>query len=485
MLFLFGMAENLMAQEYFSTHCTLGTYPLIEGFSSDGTNQNTSVGLGVVEVGLASLTTADSGDCLTAPSAVAEENWFTVSISLDYSNPLESSWNMTITVSPNKSPLVRFGEVLLFSNYGVPAGFPIIQDGCTSDCSTGPGKVQITANGAEITSLSAAPTKTGTTYRPLLAANNIQTFNVGCVDSTSHPVACQLTITLTPNSYSGGHNHDDTQRPPGELICGMESLEGCEANELPPIDQGTSLTLRSIIVTTDANGDPAQLEYVPPPIGGDITMNLSATSVGQSTTTFTPINNFILHIRTAFISTSSCTDPTSGLASLCPMPSGLEAGGKPYYILTGQTTTNAHPNNHYGTTGFLRILDSIARLWYNLPIPPLAGLPPQPLAINDMSLVDGGLFDLEAVDTPAKNWNTPHAYHRWGDEADVGSSGNGDGMYSNSYYQMPFWIPVNDRQYLWAILRSKHYGPIVENACPNPTNYSGRCSHWHIQSTNP
>lgn len=85
---------------------------------------------------------------------------------------------------------------------------------------------------------------------------------------------------------------------------------------------------------------------------------------------------------------------------------GLEAlSGSQSLILIG--ATSKHPDNHYGTTAMNTKLHSLADKFFakfNVPI-----------AVNDMSLVWGGLFDIDGA------WGGPHQTHREGRHADVRS----------------------------------------------------------------
>lgn len=87
---------------------------------------------------------------------------------------------------------------------------------------------------------------------------------------------------------------------------------------------------------------------------------------------------------------------TSGLSSLA---AGTD------YELVGQTAT--HPENHYGVSGTIGNLQTIATQYrQEFPNDSL-------LLYNDISLVWGGLFDI------GNDWAPPHSSHRFGYQADV------------------------------------------------------------------
>ncbi|MCL4558946.1 MAG: hypothetical protein M1491_10075 [Deltaproteobacteria bacterium] len=85
-----------------------------------------------------------------------------------------------------------------------------------------------------------------------------------------------------------------------------------------------------------------------------------------------------------------------GLTSLVPSS---------YYRLTGQT--NSHPDNHWAMEDVIGNIQKMASAFYRDNN--------ATLGINDMSLVYGGLFDIDA------DWNIPHSLHRLGRSVDIDS----------------------------------------------------------------
>lgn len=75
------------------------------------------------------------------------------------------------------------------------------------------------------------------------------------------------------------------------------------------------------------------------------------------------------------------------------------------YEFVGETPE--HPENHYVSLGMKSKLTTIGKEWDE------ACHNSATLKYNDMSLVWGGLFDLN------NNWTTPHTTHRFGNNADV------------------------------------------------------------------
>ena len=83
-------------------------------------------------------------------------------------------------------------------------------------------------------------------------------------------------------------------------------------------------------------------------------------------------------------------------------------------VLLAQTTPDtligarpAHPVNHYGKPASNAAINSLAAGYFAMN----GGI--EKLHVNDMSLVKGGLLDIN------HNWNRPHALHRAGEDVDI------------------------------------------------------------------
>lgn len=81
-----------------------------------------------------------------------------------------------------------------------------------------------------------------------------------------------------------------------------------------------------------------------------------------------------------------------------PLPAGAN------YVLVGSTAI--HPDNHYGIATLNNSLITLANNY-------AAASPGQQLRYNDMSLAEGGLFDIGG------NWTPPHVSHRFGTDVDL------------------------------------------------------------------
>lgn len=78
--------------------------------------------------------------------------------------------------------------------------------------------------------------------------------------------------------------------------------------------------------------------------------------------------------------------------------------------LTG--ATQYHPSNHYGEPTFVASIQNVASAYH-------LAEPQYMLRVNDMSLENGGVFDVEANGETGYDWTPPHAEHRLGQNADV------------------------------------------------------------------
>jgi len=92
------------------------------------------------------------------------------------------------------------------------------------------------------------------------------------------------------------------------------------------------------------------------------------------------------------------------IPGLVPLPPGN-------YTPTG-AVSGQHTDNHYGTPNMncvaLLLADAYA-----------LAFPGEKLRFNDMSLVQGGLFDVYGG-SPSTTWAKPHVSHRFGRDLDIG-----------------------------------------------------------------
>lgn len=107
-------------------------------------------------------------------------------------------------------------------------------------------------------------------------------------------------------------------------------------------------------------------------------------------------------------------------------------------VLIGSTT--AHASNHWGTPGLcaaIRNLGAAFQTQFN-----------KPINVNDMSLVTGGMFDIQGGFSP------PHQTHRNGRNVDMN------------------WSSMSEVERTWFKAKAEEIGFVVE-VHPNP-------NHWHL-----
>ena len=183
------------------------------------------------------------------------------------------------------------------------------------------------------------------------------TVTVSVTDAAGTPIPnVDVGLALHTRDGSAGHEHV------GDKPAGIYQTMSHE-----PLPKGT--------INTGASGV-AKLYFVAPEVSGPV--QLEGTSASATTDTSTV---------------------QVGIAGLEPLTPG------PSYVFTG-AVTGRHTDNHYGTpaalAAFRQFADTLSR-WIG-----------EPLGINDISLEQGGLFDVGG-----QPWNLPHGYHRRGTHADI------------------------------------------------------------------
>jgi hypothetical protein len=188
-------------------------------------------------------------------------------------------------------------------------------------------------------------------------------FSVGCFDlQTGLSIPnCNASLSLAPVADSGGHAHDDPTRPAGSL----------------------SLTSGS----TGSSG--LLVTYTAPEVSGQVTLSLSGS---QSDGTPIPASTMTIDVG------------VNGLEALA-----LSSN----YNLTGGGSTFPHPDNHFALPYINLALAAIAKDFE-------AQNNGAKLSYNDMSLVEGGIFDLY------QNWAPPHCGHLSLGKSAISSTNNVD-----------------------------------------------------------
>jgi hypothetical protein len=179
----------------------------------------------------------------------------------------------------------------------------------------------------------------------------------------------------------------------------------------------------------------------PPGQLGQVTGVTNAQGVFSTTYTASEFSGGEVVTATVFGAGAATTFMASatlevGIGGLLLLPDGYG------YLKTG--SNDHHPGNHYGTPGTVSALMAIASAY-------AVQYPGSVLYYNDISLEQGGLFD---IGPPyGALWQSPHAEHRFGTNADV-SKGN---------------VPAERHGWLEALFISK---------CGTPHHHS---THWHLR----
>ncbi len=250
----------------------------------------------------------------------------------------------------------------VYANYGI-GSVKVIRGGV---------KVKVTAANSTLTPLGDSDNKNNPNYNPngpdtrkkiidwKFRKTTPVTITVTDANNNSVP-NYPFTLSAFVSPYSGGHDHNDN-RPTGEFIT--------PAHDTVATFQGT----------TNSDGK-AAYTYICSGFGG---------------------------VDSIFVKGKTDRD-TSSTTILLQFPGLQELTSGDHYELSGAFgeagVTSQHYKNHYGMPKLIAKMKRLADTVYSLK--------EYQLRINDMSLIDGGPFDID------NNWNTPHQTHRQGVSADI------------------------------------------------------------------
>lgn len=178
------------------------------------------------------------------------------------------------------------------------------------------------------------------------------------------PNTTMVLAALERKPLTGGHDHDDPSKPVG-------SLSAYTGN-------------------TGADGLSLQIAYTAPEASGEVLslISCSARAIPPAIGFYVclPDQYYVFNVK------------ETGLTK-------LEIGAT--YDLVGSDAR--HASNHWAAGSMKSKLQAVANAYYLL----YGLLPNSKLAINDISLVNGGLFDISGT------WRVPHREHRVGLTADL------------------------------------------------------------------
>lgn len=225
------------------------------------------------------------------------------------------------------------------------------------------------------------------------------------------PADTELRLFIQPDASSGGHDHHPANsaenRPHGWLSAAPLNPDFPSYFGAADFESGGTLKYRNaedtganaFKITTGADGR-AFVYYTAPEISGNETIWFQTFAADGSTR-------------------------SEGRIEMTVSTPGLEDfPASPDVALVGNESSTQHFNNHWCTPA-LRL--ALQRLAQNYAVQrPRGKVPNHPLALNDLSLAEGGFFDADG------DWNVEgakaHKGHRLGFEADVGGSTKGFGL---------------------------------------------------------
>lgn len=219
-----------------------------------------------------------------------------------------------------------------------------------------------------------------------------------------------VTLDYSPVPNSGGHDHDGPNRPSGKFDLNATTYTSEPPAPATPFNVSTG---RSGRVT---------VKYTAPQVSGQIKVTTNCT-----------------------LATGAACDPNEQKINVAVSPRLVPLGAGGYYDLIGSygmpNVSSMHVDNHWVTSSFATKLKRLAESYFVKYT--------DKLAYNDMSLEDGGLFDI------FNNWKPDHHEHRIGISADVRL------------------VPVERRQELLKMIPNA--GIVGATGFEEPKN------HWHLR----
>lgn len=124
---------------------------------------------------------------------------------------------------------------------------------------------------------------------------------------------------------------------------------------------------------------------------------------------------------------------TASVVMTIAVPGLSELPASPNIEPTGLTTV--HPLNHFGSNSLIQAVQALALNYAAEARDNTGSLPSSALPVNDMSLPQGGLFDIILSDSVPTypEWHKPHIGHRLGFEVDIGNQSSGHGLIPGAY----------------------------------------------------
>lgn len=134
------------------------------------------------------------------------------------------------------------------------------------------------------------------------------------------------------------------------------------------------------------------------------------------------------------------TGPEFNQTVAVAVPGLARFAGSAEIVLTG--ATSSHPDNHYGLPRLNTAILKLAKAFYKQVN--------KRIFVNDMSLVNGGLFDIGG------SWTPPHKTHRDGRRVDINSTS----------------MTANEKAFFQTAAKAAGFSVVILEAAPE---------HWHLE----
>jgi hypothetical protein len=209
---------------------------------------------------------------------------------------------------------------------------------------------------------------------------NIETFTVTATKDGAPVPNHEIKLTTEFISNSGGHDHSDTIPP-------LSKLGRFENTSTGDTGEG------ELITSTDEDGE-LVIRYTATELGGELV--ISAQSVSTST-----LVEDTMKVRVPNLEYLG----TSDFFELVGAPQFNNTTNDP--CRSEASLTSLHNLGHYGVPEYNFAIRDLAQSFF-------IGNDSTKLRINDISLSNGGIFDIN------NNWKAPHNSHRVGTQFDLG-----------------------------------------------------------------
>lgn len=209
---------------------------------------------------------------------------------------------------------------------------------------------------------------------------NMETFTVTATKNGAPVPNHEIKLSTEFITNSGGHDHSDTL-PPLNKLGRFENMSTGDKGE------------GELVTSTDENGE-VVIRYTATELGGKLI--ISAQSVSDPSLVKDTMNVRVPNLEYL---------GTSDFFELVGAPQFNNTTNDP--CRSEASLTSLHRKGHYGLNDINSEINKLAKSFF-------MGNDSTKLRINDISLSNGGIFDID------NNWMAPHSSHRVGTQFDLG-----------------------------------------------------------------